>query len=269
MNHLYTFVIKLIDRYNSLEWRPAFWGLGWRCCQWWSLDNNADRTPSHADILRQWLLLQIAVIPMQYAAFWFNQLKWLFFHNSVRITANRRAPKRLSLTGFNKRIFIQICSGLLWMKAITLLSQTLTGLPLDEWCLCFYSSAKESSVALQAPVGLFLSDVMVRKKYLFVEPLDIFAFFISNKIIQLSCGRIFLPSLPPRLSIIDVWGMDCLFTPNCPIGEAKRLTSQNSGCQQFGYWGHRWEMLIDCLHVGTWKFKEKMLPLKTRRKMMY
>lgn len=45
--------------------------------------------------------------------------------------------------------------------------------------------------------------------------------------------------------------------------------SQNSGCQQFGYWGHRWEMLIDCLHVGTWKFKEKMLPLKTRRKMMY
>lgn len=179
------------------------------------------------------------------------------------------APKRLSLTGFNKRIFIQICSGLLWMKAITLLSQTLTGLPLDEWCLCFYSSAKESSVALQAPVGLFLSDVMVRKKYLFVEPLDIFAFFISNKIIQLSCGRIFLPSLPTRLSIIDVWGMDCLFTPNCPIGEAKRLTSQNSGCQQFGYWGHRWEMLIDCLHVGTWKFKEKMLPLKTRRKMMY
>lgn len=74
------------------------------------------------------------------------------------------APKRLSLTGFNKRIFIQICSGLLWMKAITLLSQTLTGLPLDEWCLCFYSSAKESSVALKAPVGLFFSDVMVRKK---------------------------------------------------------------------------------------------------------
>lgn len=80
----------------------------------------------------------------------------------------------------------------------------------------------------------------------------------------------FSPITPDKIiSIIDVWGMDCLFTPNCPIGEAKRLTSQNSGCQQFGYWGHRWEMLIDCLHVGTWKFKEKMLPLKTRRKMMY
>lgn len=119
------------------------------------------------------------------------------------------------------------------MKAITLLSQTLTGLPLDEWCLFFYSFAKVRSVALEAPVGLFFSDVMVRRKYLFVEPLDIFAFIISNKIIQLSCGCIFLPSLPTRLSIIDLWGVDCLFTPNCPIGKAKRLTSQNSGCQQF------------------------------------
>lgn len=89
MNHLYTFAIQLIDRYNGLQWRPAFWGLGWRCCQWWSLDYNTDRTPSHADILRQWLLIQIAVIPMQHAAFWFNQLKWLFFHNSGRITTNR------------------------------------------------------------------------------------------------------------------------------------------------------------------------------------
>lgn len=89
MNHLYTFAIQLIDRYNGLEWRPAFWGLGWRCCQWWSLDYNTDRTPSHADILRQWLLIQIAVIPMQHAAFWFNQLKWLFFHNSDKITYNR------------------------------------------------------------------------------------------------------------------------------------------------------------------------------------
>lgn len=106
--------------------------------------------------------------------------------------------------------------------------------PARRMMFVFLFLCKRKFSCTKAPVGLFFSDVMVRKKYLFVEPLDIFAFIISNKIIQLSCGRIFLPSLPTRLSIIDLWGMDCLFTPNCPIGEAKRLTSQNSGCQQFG-----------------------------------
>lgn len=226
MNHLYTFAIQLIDRYTGLEWRPAFWGLGWRCCQWWSLDYNTDRTPSHADILRQWLLIQIAVIPMQHAAFWFNQLKWLFFHNSDKITYNRfRIQTSFHWLGSMKGYSCRHVLGFFMNEAITLLSQTLTSLPLDERVWFFYSFAKERSVALEAPVGLFFSDIMFRRKYLFVEPLDILAFIITNRIIQLSCGRIFLSSLPTRLSIIDLWGVDCLFTPNCPIGEAKSLTS--------------------------------------------
>lgn len=154
------------------------------------------------------------------------QLKWLFFHNSDKITYNRfRIQTSFHWLGSMKGYSCRHVLGFFMNEAITLLSQTLTSLPLDERVWFFYSFAKERSVALEAPVGLFFSDIMFRRKYLFVEPLDILAFIITNRIIQLSCGRIFLSSLPTRLSIIDLWGVDCLFTPNCPIGEAKSLTS--------------------------------------------